>query len=301
MKFDPKEYKIFDFLELIFGVCTIISSVLSIFTYFKHGYDKVLLFSIVALVALTAIFFLKLLKIEKVSTKRLEVFSESFHKLTDMMRNDFYDMKIQSDKGALSVDYLLEKLKNTSQTAVDILSHCLSVSTAHNVYSTIKYFDTGNPDPQLVDGNLEVITLCRSYNQPQSRLDNDKSSKIVENTDFLNIVKDSRAHFFATDLQAHSLDIKKATGIPYLNSNPNWSDQYLSTIVIPIRIRRIFIESDYNGDGFDILGFLCVDSKSISTFRHDDINYYVNLVKSYADCLYKFFDRFLFYQKILAQ
>lgn len=301
MKFDPREYKIFDFLELVFGACTIVASVLSIIAFFKHGYDKVFLFSVACALALAAVFFLKILKIEKVSSKRLEVFSESFHRLTDMMRNEFYDMKIQNDKGALSVDHLLEKLKNTTQTSVDILSHCLSVSTTHDVYSTIKYFDTGSPDPHLFNDKLEVITLCRSHNQPKARIDNDKASKIVGNTDFLNIVKDSKPHFYATDLRRHSTHIKKTTGLPYQNSNPNWSDQYLATIVVPIRIRRKFVETDYNGEGFDILGFLCVDSKSTSTFRNDDIDHYVNLVKSYADCLYKFFDRFLFYQKKLTK
>jgi hypothetical protein len=301
MIIDLRIYKIYDFLELVFGACTIVASILGIITFFKGQYNKVALFSVVCALVLSIVFFLKILKIKKVSTKRLEVFSESFHRLTDMMRNEFYDMKIQHDKGSLSVDYLLEKLKNCSQASVDILSNCLSVSTTYDIYSTIKYFDTGSPDPHMLDDKLEVTTLCRSFNQPKARIDNDRPSKIIDNTDFLNIFKDSKPHFYATDLRKHSVEIKRTTGSPYQNSNLNWSDQYLSTIVVPIRIKRKYIEPDYGGDGFEIFGFLCVDSKSTSAFQDDDIQHYINLVKAFADCLYKFFDRFIFYQKLVSK
>lgn len=274
---------------------------MTIITYFSQTHDKIFVFAFTSSLALAGVFFVKILKIKKIADKRLEVFSDCFHKLTDLIRNEFYNIKIQSDKGILTLDYLLEKLKNASQTAVNVFANCLTVSTGVDVCATIKYFNTGNPDPHVVTNDMEVITLCRSDNQPKKRLDNNSPSKIIDNTDFLTIVKYDLPHFCTSNLEKHSKRMKETTGFPYKNSNVNWSDYYLSTIVIPIRIKRKYVDRAYSGEAHDIMGFLCVDSKSTSAFRDSDIDNYVNLVKAFADSLYKFFDRFLYYQKSLTR
>ena len=123
----------------------------------------------------------------------------------------------------------------------------------------------------------------------------------MKNTDFLDIIKESKSFFAAGDLKKYSKIRKVSTGTPVINSNVNWSDHYVATIVVPIRIKRKYIDQQYSGDGFHNVGFLCVDSKSTSAFRDTDMKSYINLVQSFADCLYKYFDRFLYYQKAIQE
>jgi hypothetical protein len=299
MTIDLKSYKIFDFMEFIIGFLAVTSSILGIVTFAKNNIEGNILFSIISPFVLCILFLIKISKIWKVSYCRLHSFSESFHKLTDLIRDEFFQLKKRLVLNELSAEFLLQTLQKTSQQSVDCLANCLTLSTGKQVFATIKYFDNGSINSSQITDEMKVVTLCRSSNQSQERIANDKPSKIIDNTDFYEIVKNSRAHFAASNLQTHSWKIKAITGDPYKNSNANWNDHYSTTIVVPIRIQRKHIDVYFNDDGYDIVGFLCVDATSTSTFRDSDIKAYINLVKSFADCLYKYFDRFLYYQGLL--
>lgn len=94
--------------------------------------------------------------------------------------------------------------------------------------------------------------------------------------------------------------MKEISGKPYQNPNINWNDFYSSTIVVPIRIKRRYIEAEYVGEGFDILGFLCADSNSTSAFPDREMESYVDTVKAFADTLYIYIDRILYYKNNLC-
>lgn len=300
MTFDLKLYKLFDFLEFIVGSLSAIAAILGIITFFKNDVDGNILFSIVAPMILCVVCVIKISKIWKVASVRLHSFPECFHKLTGSIRDEFFKLKKQLDRNKLTIEFLLQTLQKTSQQSVDWLAHSLTLSTGQPIFATIKYFDNGSIQSSQITNDLKVRTLCRSSNQCQERVANDKPSKIIDNTDFYEIVKNSRPHFAANNLKKHSEKIKETTGEPYKNSNSNWNDYYSAAIVVPIRIRRKYIDNSYDDDGYDIVGFLCVDSKSVSAFRDREMKAYINFVKSFADCLYKYFDRFLYYQSFLV-
>ena len=221
MKMDLKLHKIADFSEFIVGSLAGVASILGIITFFKNNVEGNILFSIVAPFSLSIIFVIKLFKIAKISTARLHVFADSFHKLTDIVRNEFFQLKTIHEKNELSIDYLLSTLQKTTQQSVDWLARALSLSAAREVYVTIKYFDTGSIQSTTVTDEMKVVTLCRSYNQSKERLSNDNPSKIIDNTDFYDIIKNSRAHFCTSDLEKHSKQIRATTGLSYKNSTPN--------------------------------------------------------------------------------
>lgn len=300
MTFDLKLYKLFDFLEFLVGSLCAIAAILGIITFFKNDVAGNILFSIISPLVLCVVCVIKISKIWKVASFRLHSFSECFHKLTDLIRDEFFQLKKRLDRGELSIEFLLQTLQKTSQQSVDWLTQSLTLSTGQPIFATIKYFDTGSIQNSQITDDMKVITLCRSSNQCQERVANDKPSKIVDNTDFYEIVKNSRPHFAASNLRKHSEKIKETTGEPYKNSNSNWNDYYSAAIVVPIRIKRKLVDNSYDDDGYDIVGFFCVDSKSVSAFRDCDMKAYINFVKSFADCLYKYFDRFLYYQSILV-
>ena len=296
---DLKLYKLFDFFEFLVASLAAIAAVLGIVTFFKNDVTGNILFSIVAPLVLCVVCVIKISKIWKVASVRLHSFSDCFHKLTDLIRDEFFYLKKRSDKGELTTEFLLQTLQKTTQQSVDWLSLSLTLSTGQPIFATIKYFDNGSIQSTQITEDMKVITLCRSSNQSQERVSRDKPSKIIDNTDFYEIVKNSRSHFAATDLKKHSDKLKEITEEPYKNSNSIWSDFYSSAIVVPIRIKRKFIDPEFDDDGYDLVGFLCVDSKSTSAFRDSDLKAYINFVKSFADCLYKYFDRFLYYQGVL--
>ncbi len=302
MQIDLKVYKFIDFIEFLVATISAIAAILGIIAFFKNDVDSNILFSIVVPLVLCIVCVVKITKIWKVSQARLNSFSENFHKLTDLIRDEFFQLKKRLDKGELTSIVLLQALEKTTQQAVDWLSHSLTLSTGHQVAATIKYFDNGSIRSSLITDDMKVITLCRSSNQDQERIVRDKPSKIIENSDFYEIVKNSRPHFAASDLNDHSKKMKELTEEPYKNSSSTWNDFYSATIVVPIRIKRKFIDYNFDGDNsYDIVGFLCVDSKSTSAFRDSDIKAHINIVKSFADCLYKYFDRFLYYQQLLVE
>lgn len=301
MKIDLKAYKIFDLLEFIFGSLATIAAILGIVTYFQNNITGNILFSIIAPLVLCVVCVIKISKIRKIANNRLHNFSECFHKLTDLVRDEFFQLKKMVDKKELTMSFLLQALQKTTQKSVDWLALSLTSSTGYQISATIKYFDNGSIQSSEITNEMKVITLCRSSNQAKARISKDKPSKIIDNTDFYELVQNSKPHFAATDLKKHSQKHKEINGEPYKNSNLVWNDYYLSTIVVPIRIQRRHIDPKFDDDGYDIVGFLCVDSNSRSAFRDSDIDAYINFVKAFADCLYKYFDRFLYYQGILLK
>jgi hypothetical protein len=80
----------------------------------------------------------------------------------------------------------------------------------------------------------------------------------------------------------------KQTG-EYSNSSQEWENHYQSTVVVPIRVRNPQTKSDNPGE-FELIGFLCADSKDRNAFREPIKDSVISVMKGCADLVYYYLD-----------
>lgn len=169
--------------------------------------------------------------------------------------------------------------------------------------------------PRLDDGSINfltgtVSTLARSRGSDPSRERRDSQpQKIVENTDFKQILESSvdgsyPDSFYCADLVSYQRELR-AQGRDYLNSTPNWQRHYKSTMVVPIRFdrSRLFYEDNWQqarGE-YETLGFLCADSLSTGAFRSEREGAYVKLATTFAMQLYLILSRYNYYAEQIGE
>lgn len=130
---------------------------------------------------------------------------------------------------------------------------------------------------KIIIDNDNVTTFMRdniSYNI-RSKIDSRMIKfPIRENTAFINIVDENNPDtiFICNDLGANR---------NYNNQNPEWSELYNSTLVVPIRYRF----SSKGPDSADVLGFLCTDSLNAKF----DSKVCTALLSAFGDSLYNLF------------
>jgi hypothetical protein len=162
------------------------------------------------------------------------------------------------------------------------ISHAFSIITATACHVTIKIvvFENGRP---------KVQTFCRSS---KSRFCSGKKVDhwIDKNTDFLevfeNIGKRSGYFFFSNrlpflfDYQNTSFEIHGKPSNNLFMRLWKWPLPYKSTIVVPI--------CPENPTKDDLVGFLCVDSKAIGSFKKE---YDVDLLLGVSSGIYNLISR----------
>lgn len=141
-----------------------------------------------------------------------------------------------------------------------------------------------------------LTTFCRGGKDKDSRSEWDaKKVPLKENSDFLSIFNGA-SHFSTGNLQAYALMQKLPLGdrSSYSNTSQNYTKKYLSTIVVPIRLRNHYVTNYYSVEdphGNQLLGFLCIDCKHrCSPFV---IKKMLPYMQAFADNLYLFFDEIL--------
>lgn len=294
-----KLYKLLDFFEFLSLLAVLIASTLAIGSLIVLGQsDLTVILFIFGGVYLSIL--LKTKKLAKLSNQRLNYFSSSFHRLTHLLRDEYFRLGASFQKNEINEKCITNNLRNTSEKAINYLAESLSASTGHSISTCIKYFcvqdsvgkleDRTKNDKNEVPANFTVKTLCRSANSDPSRFDSDRYALTTENTALNKILNDGCDSFFSTDL----FKLSESSQKEYVNSNRDWKKYYRSTIIVPIRIKCNLIDNTISDNSYNLLGFLCADSTSIESFQDNEIFYYIDLMKSYADALYPFFDRALF-------
>lgn len=138
----------------------------------------------------------------------------------------------------------------------------------------------------------EIKTLERSSNSTKARRDNDeKPVKIGDNSDFKVIItpgiKDTT--FICSDLS--DPNFKKRFydnyGYDYRNSTDNYLDNYKATMVVPIRHKT-------GATTFNILGFLCVDTKKpFDKAEEGHLKFSCEYLMATADILYLYLHKLI--------
>ena len=95
-------------------------------------------------------------------------------------------------------------------------------------------------------------------------------------------------------------DLRKA-GKKYRNTTEDYEKYYKGTIVVPIRVNKSHLYYVSENSGYDIVGFLCVDSLSTNAFRNAELDKdnNTNIVKSFAAEIYIILNKYnLYLQRI---
>ena len=162
-----------------------------------------------------------------------------------------------------------------------------------------------HPDAKIED--ITLTTFCRSTASDTTRgmYEAHKEIKLVDNTDFLYIVDPNRDsnknYFYQGNLMDYVKELKKQQDKQYRNTNPNWEDDYIGTIVVPIQIEHKRLYDSTLEESLHIIGFLCIDSKSSSAFLKRQEKANVDMLKSFADIIYILLSQYQHYLKKMSE
>ncbi len=279
-------YGLYDFLEFIVGIFAVVASVL---TVVRGGFNSnPNTFAVAAILGILVMSLIKILKLKKVTRKRASHMAKSNHKAAHRLRNELFRLETLPAKKRSDYDYLFEKLQGIAAATANDISGALTASVGEPVTVCIKYFAT--PLNNVIDfDEVYLCVLCRSNNTDLERAGRLRY-KLTDNTDFFQIVSQDQSFFAASNLTKKSKMLKKATGKPYLSSATEWSKYYRSRIVVPIRMERKL--KGIASEGYEYLGFICADAPSAEAFRQNEISYHVDYLKTFADQLYIYFEKF---------
>lgn len=245
-----------------------------------------------------ALLFIKCIIYYRQARSRLISYPKLFHVLTHEYRN----LKYSLENGVANHDLLTrDVVRRVSEFASGRLDDlCLLVEDIYGkkIYGCIKLINPP-PYPNADIRDCTVSTFVRSKEAMKERGKTERGhvDYIGDNTDFMELVdyNNIRNQFYQPDLLEYSKQLKKDDH-EYKNSSPNWKDNYLSTVVVPIQI--LFADAESGKKVYRVIGFLCLDAKRRNTFTYKLKSQICDLVKAYADLLYTVFE---LYGKTLTQ
>lgn len=224
----------------------------------------------------------------------LHLIRDSYGDLMEVMEDETYNRPIQFRK------YMTEK----AMKMMDLLSKNLSEATGFKVRACIKTFDFIR-DGEIDKNKMKLITLARSGQSNVNNMigEHYKPIPLNENTDFEYIFNidegyiEERIHFFVVDDL-----VKYSRKHEYKNSNKKWKKYYTTTIVMPI---RYLINPSEDGEKafpqYDIIGYLCVDSKKKNLFAIENRGFVIEYLKGIADILYVYLNECILYHNYLKE
>lgn len=275
-------------LSFLSAIITIIASIYS-FISLVNGENNVYIYAIIGLALLLLLFLLILRtrKYQKIAFEQQLVTSFVYHKLTHISRDLYFDtMRNHKDKTD-NVRSLTDSYKTQLSNLLSLLCDLMEKYCGQKTSSCIKLIT--KPNAKLED--ITLTTFCRSTTSNTIRgvYEKNKPIKLTDNTDFLYIVDPNGEanlnYFYKGDLKAYSNELIQQ-GKKYKNTNSNWENDYVGTIVVPIQIEHKRLYDTPEEDSLYLIGFLCIDSDSTSAFldRQERIN--VDILKSFADIMF---------------
>lgn len=314
-------YWVYDFLSLLSAIITIISAVFAFIkgvvainrmeegTY-SVSWNPVLLCLCGTLFCCVCVLGIKVKKYGSLKVKMRYAFSYEYYQFLHDFRNTYFDILknhkvMETGNKENMIERLTEDTKNFLQDALDYLCNILEANSGEKISGCIKLIENTGNVTNIDKEKATVITFCRSKNSDTVRVVNDentenKSISIKRNTDFYDILDEesnnTNSYFYQTDLLQYAKDLEKA-GKVYRNTTEHFEKYYRGTIVAPIRIKRSRLYYLNDSAGYDIIGFLCVDSLSVNAFRNkrDEKNDYSNIVKAFAAEIYIVLNKYNYY------
>lgn len=313
-------YWIYDTLSVVSGIVTIITAIIAsikailvIKELEDHTYviscDKILIFICVLLFLITIVCVIKVKKYGTVLRNVKQEFPYNYYMFLHDFRNAYFDIlrkhknNKNQDKNS-RIEMLTKDTQTFLENALDYLCSIMEKNTGRKVSACIKLIENTGNATNINKDTATVITFCRSKNSDLERKSKDISRKdsiyIKYNTDFYDILDEKKNNalscFYQSDLVQYDKYLRKQNE-QYLNTTPNYQKYYRGTIVAPIRIARERLHYLEEKTGYDIVGFLCVDSPYTDAFRNnkDDKNNNSRIVKSFAAEMYIILNKYNFY------
>lgn len=289
-------------ISIISGVLTIITAIISFFATYNNS-TIIFKIAIVTLCSFILLLIFRIKKYQKISFEKQYTSAFVYHKLTHESRDLYFDiMRTHKDK--------LENIRNLTDAYQSHLSNLLEQLCdlmekycGQKISSCIKLIT--KPYSTIDDATLK--TFCRSTKSATNRgaYETPKNPiKICDNTDFLDIIDPvngaNRNYFYQGNLKEYDKKLRE-DGKHYRNSNPDWDNDYIGTIVVPIQIENKRLYDSKKEDSYHVIGFLCIDSKSTSAFLPRHEKSYVNIVQSFADIFYVLLSQYQHYLRLINE
>lgn len=288
-------------LSLISGILTIITTCFTFFSFYK-GWNNINKFIYVGLLLFIILLILRMRKYQKIAFERQLKTSFVYHKLTHTSRDLYFDvMRYHKDKTE-NIRILTDTYKSQLSILLTHLCDMMEKYCGQKTSSCIKLI--AHPDAKIED--ITLTTFCRSTASDTTRgmYETHHEIKLVDNTDFLYIVDPNRDsnknYFYQGNLKDYVKELKKQQDKQYRNTNPNWEDDYIGTIVVPIQIEHKRLYDSALEESLHIIGFLCIDSKSSSAFLKRQEKANVDMLKSFADIIYILLSQYQHYLKKMS-
>lgn len=317
---EDKPYWLYDGLSLLSAIITIITAIIAgakailVVSKMQDGtyivsYNRLLAFFCILTILFCIVCIVKILKYGKIIRNMRSEFSENYYLFLHDFRNAYFDiLKEYKDGNYKNISNGVGKLTDDTikflQTALDYLCELLQKNTGEKICACIKLIENSGLARGIDKENATVTTFCRSKYTDKNRKANDeilaKSVKIKDNTDFYDILdeecKDTNSYFYQGNLPQYDKDLRKA-GKKYRNTTEDYQKYYKGTIVVPIRVMKSRLYYINENNGYDIVGFLCVDSPSVNAFRNTDFDKEnnTNIVKSFAAEIYVILNKYNLY------
>lgn len=311
-------YWVYDILSVVSSIITIITAIVTSFNAIVHireledgtyqvSVNPVLIGICVMLLMLIIVCFVKLRKYGIVIRNIKKSYPENYYNFLREFRNAYFEILkgYKENKMADSnsrIGILTKDTKMFLESALDNLCELMEKNTGRKICASIKLIENMGIDTNIDKNTATIVTFCRSKNSDSDRTANDNKEQagvlIKNNTDFYEMLDDNTNNsnvFYQSDLMQYDLDLKKVNKA-YHNTTNNWSKYYKGTIVVPIRVARRRLHYLSLDEGYDIIGFLCVDSLATDAFRNNvDKNNNIRIVKSFAAELYIILNKYRFY------
>ena len=265
-------------------------------------------FNIIWTVVFISIVCVSLLKIRKYHSllfNRMDVVSSGFSSFLKSSQDVYFEIMKAHKDNTLTLELLRKTYKSELENILDNLSNIMKSYTGRDVSACIKiinYNKSKNPNNIIDLNNATVSTLCRSKNS-QGRGQYEVANRpiyIKDNTDFREIVDETintgKPYFYVKNLKEYD-DLLKKSNRKYQNTNDDYANFYLGTIVMPIRIETEKVYNISKSATYDIIGFLCVDSLATDAFLPKQEVFNCNIVRAFADNIYVLLGQYAHYLK----
>lgn len=318
-------YWVYNVASLLSSIATILSAILPIFAtvkvYRQSQKENVTIninYLIFVLLVTTILFSLllivRLLKYGKLLNNIKYALAEEYNKfLKDFCKSYFVILtnykKYKTSDSAIRTKMLTTNTKEFIENSLNYLCEVMYANTGEKVCACIKLIENNGSVNDINKETARVITFSRSSNNDDKRKtysDNGKSFRIKENTDFYDILDENSQNtdsfFYQSDLQQYEKKLEDV-GKEYRNTTRNYSKYYKSTIVVPIKIENNLIHYTEDDYGYNIIGFLCVDSLSTNAFRDTEFDKCVNtrILESFASELYIILNKYKYYLEKITE
>lgn len=306
-------YWVYNLLSLLSAIATLITFLYTIYDVIcnKVG-SKTYFFAVLILVIGLSVMAIRIRKYGELLIRIKTTYSREYNLFLQAVKDHQFKMmklhkNIEESNNRAWMEALTEMTYSFSKDSLGRLCKIFEAITGKEISACIKLIVDPNTKTYLDSINYEeaeIKTFCRSECSDVNRKSRiNDCYKVKDNTDFYSILKNNSdnnlGYFYQENLVEYD---KRMRGTPneYRNTTLHYEDYYQSTIVVPIMTDKKHTHFFKESTGYDILGFLCVDSLATDIFRNTEVdkNVFVNLIQSFAESFYLVLNQYRYYMNM---